>query len=202
MTETKVEGVRSGRSWSWMWSVMEAPGGSKAFPGRPGFSAKKRPQGDGGGNPQAQIWGGASRGSQARGCWPVDLGGTDDASDRGGWHCRKMKSFGLGGGSGLKEPLALPPTVPCFSFSLPSAGVGSLWMLQGPPPGATAQGPAVGLNARLWCLVGSARAEALVPAGGNHCEATLWLAFPANRLLVGAPFLLQALCQAERIILL
>lgn len=116
VTETKVEGVRSGRSWGWMWSVMEAPGGSKAFPGRPGFSAKKRPQGDGGGNPQAQIWGGASRGSQARGCWPVDLGGTDDASDRGGWHCRKMKSFGLGGGSGLKEPLALPPTVPCFFF--------------------------------------------------------------------------------------
>lgn len=91
------------------------------------------------------------------------------------------RGAGLGPG-GLKEPLAQPTLRPA---PLPSSsGVGSLRMLQGPLPGTPAEGPAFSLDARLWHLVGSARAEALakalVPARGNHYEVTLLPGFPAN----------------------
>lgn len=46
-------------------------------------------------------------------------------------------------------------------FPLPASAVGSLRMSQGPPLGTPAEGLALGLDSRLWCLVRSARAEAL-----------------------------------------
>lgn len=75
VTETRGEGVRSGRSGHRMWSVMEAPGGPKALPGRLGFGARERPQGNGGGRGNAPALGGTTRGPRALGRRPWTAGG-------------------------------------------------------------------------------------------------------------------------------
>lgn len=58
-------------------------------------------------------------------------------------------------------------------------------MLQGPPPGTPAEGPAVGVDAGLWQIVGRARAKALARPQCQPARISMRLPFCRGFLQIG-----------------